>query len=159
MTTDNFKGWPLIRNSLLLLMLGMMAGCGNHGLSTAMHSCKTIIESLAGNQIPVWQGEQQTEQKGVQWQITLDFTLQGQPPAAVSQAICIYGLSSQDMDYRNTMGEYANTPQRILINGSPIPERDLMQAINLATATTAKAVGKDTVRRGQAFLQWINQPR
>ena len=87
----------------------------------------------------------------MQLQVTVDFALQDQAANQVSQAVCVYGLSSQDMDYRNAMGEYANTPTSMSINGRAIPSNDLVQAVNRVTADVINAVS-------QAAVQHLNQP-
>ena len=93
------------------LSLLAIAGCtGGHALDNPIKTCKAVTVVLAGDRAVVWHAEKQTEQPGVQLQVTLDFSLVGQAQGEVSQAVCNYGLSSQDMDYRNAMGEYANTP-------------------------------------------------
>ncbi len=51
------------------------------------------------------------------------------------------------MDYRNAMGEYANTPTSMMINGMPIPSNDLVQAVNRATADTANAIGQEAIQK------------
>ena len=126
---------------LMVLSLLAIAGCtGGHALDNPIKTCKAVTVVLAGDRAVVWHAEKQTEQPGVQRQVTLDFSLVGQAQGEVSQAVCNYGLSSQDMDYRNAMGEYANTPTTMLINGMPILSRDLVQAVNRATAETAVQV-------------------
>lgn len=121
---------------LLGLTLGILAGCsGGHPLDDPIKTCKAVTLALTGDS--VWHSEIQTEQKGVQLQVTLDFTVAGAAPGEMSQAVCIYGLSSQDMDYRNAMGEYANTPTSMVINGMPVPRDALMQAIDRATLDAA----------------------
>lgn len=137
-----------MRRLVIVTIVGVLAGCsGGHGLDSPLKTCKAVTVALAGNKAVVWQAEQQSEQKGVQWQVTLDFILEGQPATDVSQAVCIYGLSSPDMDYRNTMGEYANTPTSMMINGMPIPPSDLVQAVNRATADTAQGIGQDALQK------------
>lgn len=132
---------------MLAVSTGLFAGCSGHNLDSPLKTCKTVTAVLAGNKAVIWHGEKQTEQSGVQLQVTLDFRLEDQPESQLSQAVCIYGLSSQDMDYRNAMGEYANVPTKLLINGQPIPERDLVQAINRATADTAKTLGEEALQK------------
>lgn len=149
------KGWLLLSGMLSLLN----AACGNHELSTPIKTCRSVMQALAGNQIIVWHGEQQTEQKANQLVVNLNFKLQGQGPDAISMAQCIYGSSSQDADYRNTFGEYENTPSQLMINGKPIPRRDLMQAVNLATANTLNTLSQEAIQRGNTFIQWLNQRR
>lgn len=137
-----------MRKLLAVTVAGILAGCsGGHNLDSPIKTCKAVTAVLAGDKAVIWQGEQQTEQKGVHLQVTLDFSLAGQPPGEVSKAVCIYGLSSQDMDYRNAMGEYANTPSQMLVNGQPIPSNDLVQAVNRATADTAKAIGQEALQK------------
>lgn len=137
-----------MRKLVIATILGIMAGCsGGHNLDSPIKTCKAVTAVLAGDKGVVWHGEQQTEQKGVQLQVTLDFSLVGQPQGEVSQAVCIYGLSSQDMDYRNAMGEYANTPTQMMINGQPIPSNDLVQAVNRATADAANAMGQEALQK------------
>jgi hypothetical protein len=137
-----------MRKWLAISMMGVLTACsGGHNLDSPLKTCKAVTAVLAGNKAVVWQGEQQTEQKGVQLQVTLDFSLEGQPQGEVSQAVCIYGLSSQDMDYRNAMGEYANTPTQMMVNGMPIPSNDLVQAVNRATADTAQAIGQEALHK------------
>lgn len=137
-----------MRKLVIATILGIMAGCsGGHNLDSPIKTCKAVTAVLAGDKGVVWHGEQQAEQKGVQLQVTLDFSLVGQPQGEVSQAVCIYGLSSQDMDYRNAMGEYANTPTQMMINGMPIPSNDLVQAVNRATADTANAMGQEALQK------------
>lgn len=143
-----------MRKFVSITLLGLLAGCGGgHSLDSPVNTCKSVTQALAGNQAVVWHGEQQSEQKGSHLQVTLDFALGGQAAGEVSQAVCIYGLSSQDMDYRNAMGEYTNTPTRMLINGRAIPEMDLVQAVNLATGRAANEVGQQAVESGQQMLQ------
>jgi hypothetical protein len=126
---------------LAIVVLLLLTGCsGGHALDNPVKTCKAVTIALASDSGVVWHGEKQTEQKGVQLQVALDFTLVGQPAGDVSQSVCIYGLSSQDMDYRNTMGEYANTPTSMMINGMPVPENDLVQAVNKATADAARGL-------------------
>ncbi|MFN3786745.1 MAG: hypothetical protein ACK4RS_07885, partial [Thiothrix sp.] len=112
---------------------GVFTGCSGHNLDSPLKTCRTVTAVLAGNKAVIWHGERQTEQTGVQLQVILDFRLEDQPETQLSQAVCVYGLSSQDMDYRNAMGEYVNVPTKLFINGRPIPDQDLMQAINRAT--------------------------
>jgi hypothetical protein len=132
----------------LISLFGILAGCsGGHALDSPINTCKAVTVALAGNKGVLWQGEKQMEQKGVQLQVSLDFALVGQAPGEVSQAVCIYGLSSQDMDVRNTLGEYANTPTSMMINGMPIPTNDLVQAVNRATVDTANSIMQDAVKR------------
>lgn len=114
-----------------LLLLG--ACSGGHSLENPVETCKSVTLAMAGDKGIIWHGEQQTERQGVQLQVTLDFVLVGQTDNKVSRSVCIYGLSSQDMDYRNAVGEYANTPTSMMINGMPIPANDLAQAVNKAT--------------------------
>ena len=136
----------------VLTSLSLLSACGNqHALSSPITTCKAVTQVLAGNKTVLWYGEHQTEQKGVQLQVTVDFALQGQAANQVSQAVCVYGLSSQDMDYRNAMGEYANTPTSMSINGRAIPSNDLVQAVNRVTADVLNAVS-------QAAVQRLNQP-
>ncbi|WMP17548.1 hypothetical protein [Thiothrix lacustris] len=137
-----------MRRLVMVTIVGMLAGCsGGHGLDSPLKTCKAVTAALAGNKAVVWKEEQQTEQKGVQLQVTLEFILEGQPDTDVSQAVCVYGLSSTDMDYRNTMGEYTNTPTSMMINGMPIPASDLVQAVNRATADTAQGIGQDALQK------------
>lgn len=132
-----------MRNLAAISVFGVLMGCsGGHALDDPMKTCKAVTVALAGEKGVVWQGEKQMEQKGVQLQVSLDFSLVGQAPGEVSQAVCIYGLSSQDMDVRNAFGEYANTPTSMLINGMPVPSNDLVQAVNRATVDVAKQVIK-----------------
>ncbi|MEN9501818.1 MAG: hypothetical protein RI964_1103 [Pseudomonadota bacterium] len=132
----------------VLTSLSLLSACGNqHALSSPITTCKAVTQVLAGNKTVLWHGERQTEQKGEQLQVTLDFSLADQPPNAVSQAVCVYGLSSQDMDYRNAMGEYANTPTRMLINGRAIPSNDLVQAVNRVTADVINAVSQNAAQQ------------
>lgn len=126
---------------LMVLGLLVIAGCtGGHALDNPIKTCKAVTVVLAGERAVIWHAEKQTEQPGVQLQVTLDFSLAGQAPDQVSQVVCNYGLSSDNMDYRNTMGEYANTPTSLFINGMPVLSNDLVQAINRATADTAAQV-------------------
>jgi len=137
-----------MRKWIIVAVTGILSACtGGHNLDSPLKTCKAVTVALAGDKGVVWHREQQTEQTGVQLQVTLEFALEGQPGNAVSQAVCIYGLSSPDMDYRNAMGEYANTPTEMMINGMAIPASDLVQAINLATADTAKAIGQKAVEQ------------
>ncbi len=149
------KGWLL----LSLSILSGLSACGKHDLSTPIKTCRSVMQALAGNQVIIWHGEQQTEQRGDQLIVNLDFKLQGQGPNDISKAVCTYGLSSQDADYRNAMGDYENVPSQLLINGKPIPRRDLAQAVNLATANTLNTMGQEAIQRGNAFIQWLNQQR
>lgn len=121
-----------------LLLLG--ACSGGHSLDNPIKTCKAVTATLAGGKGIIWHAEKQTEQKGVQLQVTLDFALVGQPAGELSQSVCVYGLSSQDMDYRNAMGEYANTPTSMMINGMPIPTNDLVQAVNRATVESVQEI-------------------
>lgn len=132
---------------ILAVLTGLFAGCSGHNLDSPIKTCKTVTAVLAGNKAVIWHGEQQTEQSGVQLQVTLDFRLEDQPETQLSQAVCIYGLSSENMDYRISMGEYSNVPTKLLINGQPIPDMDLVQAINRATVDTAKAIGQETLQK------------
>ncbi|HRJ52482.1 MAG TPA: hypothetical protein PLE99_06930 [Candidatus Thiothrix moscowensis] len=128
------------------LTVGLLSACsGGHNLDNPIKTCKAITTVLAGDKSVVWHAEKQTEQQGSQLQVTLDFSLVGEPQGEVSQAVCIYAQSSQDMDYRNAMGEYANTPTSMLINGMPIPANDLVQAVNRATADTVHQVIQKSV--------------
>lgn len=137
-----------MRRLAIVAIAGVITGCsGGHNLDSPIKTCKAVTAVLAGGKGVVWQGEQQTEQKGVQLQVTLDFSLAGQPPGEVSQAVCIYGLSSPEMDYRNAMGEYANTPTAMMINGLPIPSSDLVQAVNRAAADTAQGIGQEAIQK------------
>ena len=130
-----------MRKFAIMLSAGMMFGCsGGHDLDNPVKTCKAVTVALAGDKGVVWHSERQTEQAGEQMQVTLDFSLVGQTQGEVSQAVCIYGLSSHDMDYRNTYGEYTNTPTGMMINGMPIPENDLFQAVNRATVDAADKV-------------------
>ncbi|UJS22931.1 hypothetical protein [Thiothrix winogradskyi] len=134
-----------MRKWMVVAITGILSACtGGHNLDSPLKTCKAVTVALAGDKGVVWHSEQQTEQKGVQLQITLEFALEGQGNE-VSQAVCIYGLSSPDTDYRNAMGEYANTPTQMMINGMAIPAGDLVQAINRATADTAKDIGQKAV--------------
>lgn len=130
-----------------VIAVALTACSGGHDLDSPIKTCKAVTAALAGGKGVVWHGEQQTEQKGVQLQVTLDFALEDQPAGEVSQSVCIYGLSSEDMDYRNAMGEYANTPTQMMINGMPIPENDLVQAVNRATADTAQKLGQEAMQK------------
>jgi hypothetical protein len=135
------KGEVEMRKLCLMLFIdGLVACSGEHALDNPIKTCKTVTTVLAGDKGVIWQGEKQMEQKGVQLQVTLDFILVGQAPGEVSQAVCVFGQSSQDMDVRNTLGEYANTPTSMMINGMPIPTNDLVQAVNRATANTANSI-------------------
>lgn len=135
-----------MRKWMIVAITGILSACtGGHNLDSPLKTCKAVTVALAGDKGVVWHSEQQTEQKGVQLQVTLEFALEGQPGNEASQAVCIYGLSSPDMDYRNAMGEYANTPTEMMINGMAIPTGDLVQAVNRATADTAKAMGQKAV--------------
>ena len=141
-----------MRNYLIIgsILLGsaLLSACGNeHAFSSPITTCKAVTQVLAANKTVVWYGERQTEQKGVQLQVTVDFALQDQAANQVSQAVCVYGLSSQDMDYRNAMGEYANTPTRMLINGRAIPSNDLVQAVNRVTADVINAVSQNAAQQ------------
>lgn len=137
-----------MRKFISIAVLGLVAGCnGGHALDSPIKTCKAVTQVLAGDKPAIWHGEQQTEEKGVQLQVTLDFALTGQAEGQISKAICIYDLSSQDMDYRNAMGEYANTPTRMLVNGQAIPSNDLVQAVNRATADTANALGQQAIQK------------
>jgi len=130
-----------MKKTAWVLIFAILAGCsGANGLDSPVKTCKAVTQALVGQGQVVWQTEQQTEQKGVQLQVTLEFTLAGQPAGETSQAVCIYRQNGQDQDYRSAMGEYVNTPSQIMVNGMPIPENDLVQAVNLATANAAKAV-------------------
>ena len=132
----------------LMGISGLLVACGNdHAFSSPLTTCKAVTQVLAANKRVIFQGEQQTEQKGEQLQVALSFYLEGQSPNQLSQAICIYGLSSQDMDYRNAMGEYANTPTKMLINGSPIPARDIVQAVNRITADGINAILNQSLQK------------
>lgn len=136
-----------MRKWILVVMTVIVTACtGGHHLDSPLKTCKAVTVALAGGKGVVWHHEQQTEQQGVQLQVTLEFALEGQAADAVSQAVCIYGLSSGDPDYRNAMGEYTNVPTQMLINGMAIPASDLMQAINRATADTAKIIGQKAVQ-------------
>lgn len=135
-----------MRKLVVLTSVFMLASCsGGHGLDSPIKTCKAVTSVLAGDKSVVWHGEKQTEQTGVQLQVTLDFALVGQADGEISQAVCIYGLSSPDMDYRNAMGEYANTPTAMMINGMSIPDSDLVQAVNRATADTAQGIGQEAL--------------
>ena len=123
-----------------LLGLLTLSGCGSHALDTPVKTCKAVLQVLAGNRAIEFQRDFQTEEKAEQLDVILDFVLQGEN--MTSQAICTYGLSSQDMDNRNAMGEYANTPTRMTINGKLIASRDLVQAVNRATAETVGLIPK-----------------
>ncbi|OQX04800.1 MAG: hypothetical protein BWK73_35225 [Thiothrix lacustris] len=137
-----------MRKWIIVVITGILSACtGEHNLDSPLKTCKAVTVALAGDKQVVWHSEQQTEQTGVQLQVTLEFALEGQPGNEVSQAVCIYGLSSPDTDYRNAMGEYANTPTEMIINGMAIPASDLVQAINRATADTAKAIGQKAVEQ------------
>lgn len=137
-----------MRKVLSVAVISVLVGCsGGHNLDSPLKTCKAVTNALAGGKGVVWQAEQQSEQQGVQLQVTLEFTLEGQAANETSQAVCIYGLSSPDMDYRNAMGEYANTPTSMMINGMPIPSSDLMQAVNRATADTAAAMGQKALQQ------------
>lgn len=137
-----------MRKLVAVTIASILTGCsGGHNLDSPIKTCKAVTAVLAGDKSVVWHGEQQTEQKGVQLQVMLDFSLADQPQGQVSQAVCIYGLSSQDMDYRNAMGEYANTPNQMLINGQAIPSNDLVQAVNRATANTAQEIGQEVLQK------------
>lgn len=146
-----------MRKLAIFLLAGMLGACsGSHNLGDPVKTCKAVTVALAGGKGIVWHSDKQNEQKGEQMQVTLDFSLVGQTQGEVSQAVCIYGLSSQDMDYRNTFGEYANTPTAMLINGVPVPANDLVQAVNRATVDTAKEVaqeGKEAVQKGAEAIQ------
>ncbi len=137
-----------MRRLVIVSLVSVLAGCsGGHGLDSPLKTCKAVTVALAGDKTVVWQSEQQTEQKGIQLQVTLNFNLADQHGDEVSQAVCIYGLSSPDMDYRNTMGEYANTPTTMMINGATIPANDLVQAVNRATADTAQGMGQEALHK------------
>lgn len=144
-----------MRKLAIILVTGMLVACsGGHNLDNPVKTCKAVTVALSGDKGIVWHAEKQTEQKGVQMQVILDFSLVGQEQGAVSQAVCTYGLSSQDMDYRNTFGEYANTPTGMTINGTPVPGNNLMQAVNRATVNTAKEVAEETRETIQKGVQY-----
>lgn len=133
-----------MRNGVVLLTIAGLAACSGHNLDTPIKTCKAVMGTLAAGKELVWHGERQEEQKDVQLVVTLEFRFADQPADQVSQAVCIYGLSSPDLDYRLAMGEYSNVPTKMLVNGKPIPDWDLVQAINRATVDTAKAIGQET---------------
>lgn len=139
----------------IMLLISILAGCsGGHDLANPIKTCKAVTTALAGNRGIIWHSEKQSEQKGEQMQVTLEFSLVGQAQGDVSQAVCVYGLSSHDMDYRNTFGEYTNTPTGMTINGAAVPENDLFQAVNRATVDAANKVmqqGKGTIQEGVKY--------
>ena len=138
-----------------MLLAGILVGCsGGHDLDNPVKTCRSVAMALAGDKGIIWHSEKQTEQAGEHRQVTLEFSLVGQAQGEVSQAVCIYGLSSHDMDYRNTFGEYTNTPTGMMINGVPVPETDLFQAVNRATVDTANKViqqGKEAIQDGVQY--------
>lgn len=143
------------RSIIISVCLGVLTACDGHNLDSAINTCKSVTEALAGDMVIVWQGERETEQAGEEKRVTLDFSLQGHEQAPISQAVCVYGLSSEDMDYRTAFGEYENAPSRMLVNGRPIPQGDLIQAVNLATANAAKAIGERAVQRSHEIFNQL----
>lgn len=139
-----------------VVVLGTLTACGGHGLDSPLSTCKSVTHALAGGHDLVWHKESQTEKSGEEIRVTLELSLAGQEQAGVSQVVCIYGPNSDDMDYNSMFGEYANTPSTMLINGQPVPTSDLMQAVNLATLNTAKAISADVAARTQAALNRLN---
>lgn len=140
----------------IAVVLGSLTACGQHGLDSPISTCKSVTTALAGGQELVWHKELQTEKSGEEIRVTLEVSLAGQAQTGVAQVVCIYGPNSDDMDYNNAFGDYANTPTTLLINGQPVPQGDLMQAVNLATVNTAKAISQDVAARTQDALNRFN---